>query len=79
MNGWLGGGESLGVRCRGVNLCGVFFLGGVDFCLLHRCKFFGCFFCFFRARFFHCRPKGLEKSAPRKWLFSVCQVVLKFQ
>lgn len=31
VNGWFGGGESLGVRCRGVNLCGVFFCGFLPF------------------------------------------------
>ena len=67
-NGWFGGGQSLGVRCRGVNLCGVFFFflggGGVDFRFLHRCKFLGSFFLFLLSGLiFHCRPKGLEKSA----------------
>ena len=84
-NGWFGGGQSLGVRCRGVNLCGVFFFffflggGGVEFRFYIDANSWGAFFLFLLSGLiFHCRPKGLEKSALWKWLLSVCQVA-KFQ
>ena len=56
MNGWFGGGQSLGVRCRGVNLCGVFFFflggGGWIFVFYIDANSSGVLFVFFGLDFF---------------------------